>query len=275
MAKTVEESEDDTGKQGAYTVQALDNAISLLMLVADNPDLGLSDLSRKLGAGKARVYRQLKTLEDRGLVSCSEPHRTYRLGYAALLLGAKASAQIDLVQSAKPFLDRLGKALQETVQLRVLDGQESVCVANWVPDRDLRVQTPVGSRTPLYAGSGKILLAYMPEAEQAHILSLPRKRFTDGTMVDEGALKAILSQIRHDGYGVSRGEMEAALISAAAPIFGQGSRIVGVLVVGAPATRMDNERLQHTLDLVCAAARELTAVIGGSPPSSVVRPGFF
>ncbi|WP_298374085.1 IclR family transcriptional regulator [Azospirillum sp.] len=273
MAKNVEESDDDVGKQGAYTVQALDNAISLLMLVAENPDLGLSDLSRKLGAGKARVYRQLKTLEDRGLVTCSEPHRTYRLGYAALLLGAKASAQIDLVQSAKPFLTRLGEALQETTQLRVLDGGESVCVANWVPDRDLRVQTPIGSRTPLHAGSGKILLAYMPQAEQVRILSLPRKRFTGSTMVDEETLTSTLLQIRRDGYGVSRGEMEAALISAAAPIFGPGGRIVGVLVVGAPATRMDDDRLQQTLRLVCAAAQELTAVIGGNPPSSGMRSG--
>lgn len=265
--KHMEEPEDETGKQGAYTVQALDNAISLLMLVADNPDLGLSDLSRKLGAGKARVYRQLKTLEDRGLVACSEPNRTYRLGYAALLLGAKASAQIDLVQSARPYLARLGEELQETIQFRLLDGTESVCVASWEPVRDLRVQTQIGLRKPLHAGSSKVLLAFLPDDERERVLALPRKRYTPNTIVDDIELKESLAAIRRNGFGVSRGEINPDLVSATAPVFRQGGRITGVINVAAPAGRMDEERLQFAIRRVTAVARDLTVSLGGKPPT--------
>ncbi len=268
MSKQADAAEDETGKQGVYTVQALDNAISLLMLVADNPDLGLSDLSRKLGAGKARVYRQLKTLEERGLVVCSEPNRTYRLGLATLMLGAKASDQIDLVATAKSFLAQLGEELRETTQFRMLDGDESVCVASWEPVRDVRVQGLIGYRRPLHAASGKVFLAYLPEREQNRILSRTPERFTSNTLVDIQDLKAALAQIRRDGFGVSRGEVNTDHVSVTAPVFQRGGTIAGIINVAAPSDRMGDEKLQLTLRRLKAVSRDLTAAIGGTPPAA-------
>lgn len=266
MSEHADAPEEETGKPGTYTIQALDNAISLLMLVADNPDLGLSDLSRKLGAGKARVYRQLKTLEERGLVVCSEPNRTYRLGLATLMLGAKASDQIDLVAIAKPFLAQLGEELRETTQFRMLDGEESVCVASWEPVRDVRVQGLIGYRRPLHAGSGKVLLAYLPEREQSRLLSRTRTRFTTNTLIDVQDLKEVLAKIRRDGYGVSRGEVNTDHVSITAPIFQQGGAVVGVINVATPTERLDDAKLQFILLRLRAVCRDVTAAIGGTPP---------
>ncbi|SFJ51793.1 transcriptional regulator, IclR family [Bosea sp. OK403] len=258
----------ESASGGGYTIQALDTAISLLMLVADQPDLGLSDLSRRLKAGKARVYRQLKTLEERGLVVCAEPNRTYRLGPSALTLGAKASRQIDLVAMAKPFLSRLGEKLQETAQLRMLDGDETMCVASWEPVRDLHVQGLIGRKRPLYAGAGKVILAHLPKQEQSRILSHARQRFTANTLVDGEQLKAALERIVHEGFGVSHGEINSDLVSVAAPVFKLGGAIAGAINVGAPATRMNAGQLELAIRLVKSASEDLTAAIGGSVPGS-------
>lgn len=260
------EKADSTG--GGYTIQALDTAISLLMLIADQPDLGLSDLSRRLKAGKARVYRQLKTLEERGLVVCAEPNRTYRLGLSALMLGAKASRQIDLVAIARPFLSRLGAEVQETTQLRVLDGDETVCVESWEPARDLRVQAFIGRRRPLYAGSSKVILAYMPEAERNRILAGKKQRFTENTLVDVEQLKAALDRIVQQGFGVSRGEINSDLVSVTAPIFKLGGVIAGAINIAAPAARMKGQQLELAIRLVKSASENFTAAIGGSIPGS-------
>lgn len=264
VARDVEKESGGTGT--AYTIQALDTAISVLMLIADQPDLGLSALSRHLKAGKARVYRQLKTLEERGLVVCAEPNRTYRLGPAALMLGAKASRQIDLVAIAKPYLSRLGEQVQETIQLRVLDGDESVCVASWEPARELRVQAFIGRRRPLYAGSSKAILAYMPEPERNRILSRKRMRITGNTIVDLDQLKEVLDRIVQQGVGISHGEVNSDLISVVAPIFKLGGIIVGAINIAAPAGRMKNEQLKLAIRLVKSTAEDLTAAIGGSIP---------
>lgn len=261
------DAEEEGGSAGGgYTIQALDTAISLLMLIADQPDLGLSDLSRRLKAGKARVYRQLKTLEERGLVVCAEPNRTYRLGPSALMLGAKASRQIDLVAIARPFLARLGEQVQETTQLRVLDGDETVCVESWEPARELRVQPFIGRRRPLYAGSSKVILAYLPEPDRTRILSRKRERFTDNTLVDLDQINAAIDRIARQGFGVSRGEINADLVSVTAPVFKLGGIIAGAINIAAPAGRMKGEQLELAIRLVKSACEDLTAAIGGSIP---------
>ena len=38
-----------------YRVDAVDAALGVLMLIADTPDLGLSELTRRSGQNKARV----------------------------------------------------------------------------------------------------------------------------------------------------------------------------------------------------------------------------
>lgn len=51
-----------------YTVAAVDEAVKLLLLVAQQPGLGLSEVARRSGTGKARAFRLLTTLEQRDLV---------------------------------------------------------------------------------------------------------------------------------------------------------------------------------------------------------------
>src|SRR5207247_2206593 len=143
----------------------------------------------------------------------------YRLGVAALALGTSAAEHIDIVRLSRPAMAELGEKIRETVQLRVRDGRESICVARWSPERDIQVNAVIGRRRPLHVGSSKVLLAYLDEAEREAFLRGPLERFTPNTIVDPKKLRQRCDQIRRLGMSVSRGEVTEELISITAPVF--------------------------------------------------------
>ncbi len=50
----------------SYSIEAVDCAIDVMLAVAAEPDLGGSEIARRLGGSKQRIFRMLKTLEARG-----------------------------------------------------------------------------------------------------------------------------------------------------------------------------------------------------------------
>src|SRR5262249_30338895 len=143
----------------------VDCAIDLLLAVAQRPGVGVSELARKVGLTKARAFRLLHSMAARGLIE-QEKQGTYHLGIQAVLLGKAAAEQIDLVRLAQPLLEKIGAICNESVQLRVRDNLESICVASWEPPRDVRFHAVTGKRRPLYVGAGKVLLAFAPPEVQ-------------------------------------------------------------------------------------------------------------
>ncbi|WP_051988306.1 IclR family transcriptional regulator [Bosea sp. UNC402CLCol] len=247
-----------------YRVDAVDAALGLLMLIAETPDLGLSEITRRSGQSKARVYRLLCSLEANGFVSCSTEKRSYRLGLAAVAVGNAAERQIDIARVAAPIVARLGSDTGETVQLRVRDGRNSLCVAGWEPDRAVKVLANIGGSRPMHAGSGVVLLAFQDEAFRESVLGEPLKAFTERTCVDPERLRQILAAVREQGYYVSHGEVSPDLISISAPVMGRDGKIIATIHIGAPTGRVSDSLLPNHIETVRRAARELSALLGGA-----------
>lgn len=248
--------------EAKYTVDAVDKAMTVLMTVAQEPDLGLSEIARRSGELKARTFRLLRTLEARGMVICRESDRTYRLGYIALALGGLARRQVELFRRARPVLVRLGREVVETIQLRVRDGDHTMCIASWEPARDSRVKAQIGCRRPIHAGSGKLFLAHADLDFQTRILSQPLDRLTERTTVDPEALKLQLAALARQGYAVSRGEVVAGYVSICAPVFGADGQMAAAINVAAPESRMSAEEIERIAPLVKAAAQTLSIALG-------------
>src|SRR5215470_9546773 len=141
--------ESPAATRSPYFVEAVDRALNLLLTVSQEADLGVSEIARRSGDGKARAFRLLHTLEARGFLTRSENGVGYRLGVAALALGNAAAEQFDIVRLSRPMMAELGAKTGETVQLRVRDGHESICVSKWEPGRDIQVNAVIGRRRPL------------------------------------------------------------------------------------------------------------------------------
>ncbi len=246
-----------------YTVAAVDEAIRLLLFVAQHPGLGLSEITRRTGTGKARVFRLLTTLEQRGLVRRRGEPATYQLGFQALHLGAAAQAQIDLVQLAQEPLERLRARFDETVALRVRDGLETVCVARRESTQSLRVHGEIGHRRPLYAGaSSKLLLAHAPKEVLESVLAAERTRFTDRTLVARTAMLQALKRVREEGHAHSEGERSTGTAALAVPLRDASGEVVAALGLSAPASRMTAQHRRQYLGALKAEAEGLSHKLG-------------
>ncbi|HWK47970.1 MAG TPA: IclR family transcriptional regulator [Stellaceae bacterium] len=252
--------------ESRYTVDSVDRAITLLQTVAEQADLGVSEIARRSGDSKGRAFRLLQTLVRRGLLNRSADGKGYRLGIATLMLGHAATEQLDLIRIAGPILEEVGQKIGETTQLRIRDDQDSLCVAKWEPNRDIRVNATIGRRRPLHVASGKAFLAYMGDAEREAILGGPLQRLTPQTLTDPRQLRARLEQIRASRFFINRGEVNDDVASVTAPIFLAEGKVIATLSTSVPANRLSEARANEFGPLIVEAAQRISAALGYFPP---------
>lgn len=245
-----------------YTVAAVDEALGLLLLVAAAPGLGVTELARRSGNTKARAYRLLTTLEGRHFVERYGDPAVYRLGTQSLVVGLAAKEQIGLVTLAQRHLKELGGQFDESAQLRLLDGHESVCVALSESTRDLRVGTHVGRRRPLHAGaSGKVMLAFGSDELRHTVLDGALPKFTGNTL-SKTKLNQELVKIRAQGYATSSGEVTSEVTAIAAPVLDAAGEIVATIGLSVPNTRVNEKALKAYIAAVVRQAGILSKELG-------------
>lgn len=246
-----------------YTVAAVDEALGILLLVAQHPGLGVTELSLKSGNTKARTFRLLFTLEQRGLLHRDGDTPVYHLGYKALYLGVAAQEQIDLVRVARSHLRDIGGVCNENVQIRVRDGLDALCVARWESTQAVRVHGEIGNRRPLHAGaSSKILLAYAPPDIQQTVMSGALQRYTAHTIVAADKLAAELRAIVKQGYAISSGETSNDALAIAAPIRDGSGEVVAALGISGPASRITRNGVQELTGFILQRAADLSLALG-------------
>ncbi|MFC7518847.1 IclR family transcriptional regulator [Herbaspirillum sp. GCM10030257] len=246
-----------------YTVDAVAKALELLFLVAQEPNLGVTELAKRSGNTKARAFRLLGTLEQSGLVRRKEPLATYSLGYKALFIGAAAQEQVSVTQVAKARLPEIGMKLNESVLVRVRDGLESACVAWWDAPHAIRIHSQLGERRPLYAGSsGKLLLAYAPSDIQEEVLRQERPQFTANTPSKRAQLEKEIEKVLKQGYSYSAGERTPDTVSVAAPIRDASGTVIASLAMTSPSSRVPVERLPEYAKALIEAADQFSVELG-------------
>jgi DNA-binding IclR family transcriptional regulator len=245
-----------------YTVDAVDKAIGLLSLVAQFPDLGVTELAKRSGNTKARAFRLLGTLELNGLVQ-RDANAAYRLGTHMLYLGAAAQEQLSIVRLSAAVFDEMLQECNEGVQIRIREGNDSVCIARRDSTHDVRFLTAVGNRRPLYLGaSGKLLLAHASADVREAVLSGEMEKFTPTTITNRRTLEKELQKILKDGVSVSLGERSADLVAVAAPVRDGTNAVIAALGISGPSSRMNEDTLDSFVDCVRRGAERLSRELG-------------
>ena len=102
--------------------QAVDRAARLLSEVVHATDpMTFTGLSAATGLAKSTTSRLLLALERNGLVR-RDDHGRFLPGEMFVSFAWRGGAEAGLVAVAQPFLERLGKATGETVNLGVVSG---------------------------------------------------------------------------------------------------------------------------------------------------------
>lgn len=246
-----------------YTIAAVDEALALMLLVAQNPGLGVTELARLSNNTKARTFRLLHTLEQRNFIVRRQPGPLHYLDVQSLYLGVAAQDQIALVRVGRVWLLELGRRTDENVQMRVRDGMECVCIDHWASPHSNPQRGGAGRRRKLHAGaSSKLLLAHAPPDVRHAFLGGELPRYTPHTLTQRGKLAQELARIETDGYAVSEGEITESIMAIAAPIRDGQGRVVAALSVSGEHERLANrksELIGMVLEHANAISRQLAA----------------
>ena len=251
-----------------YSIQTVSNALRLLEVFYDEPELGVSELSRRLGLHKNHVFRLLATLELGGYVEQSATNDEYRLGVRCLELGRAYSRSHSLVERARPLLTDLVGELGETAHLGVLRDFEVVHLDGIEPKRLLVTASRVGQRLPAHCSAlGKVLIgcadADLLKAYDERVLAGGLEAITPDTVVDGAKLSDQLRTVGGQGYAVDLGECEVGLNCIAAPIHEDSGEVVAALSVSGPAFRLSEDALfSSVLPALSSTAARLSEALG-------------
>jgi DNA-binding IclR family transcriptional regulator len=240
-----------------------------LILEAFGPDddhLSLTELSRRSGVAKASVHRLAQELLRWGVLERRGGH--YWLGIRLFEIGQRVPRQRILRDAARPYMEDLYQATNETIHLAVLDGLEVLYLEKVSGHRQVSRPSRVAGRMPLYCtATGKALLAFGPPALVNEVMGLPMARRTPHTVAVPGALAQELARARALGYAVEYEQTRLGFLSVAIPLTGATGATVGALSITAPVYRADVQKYAGLLAMIGGRiTKTITAIGFGANP---------
>ncbi len=209
-------------------------ALDLLDCFADDEELGVTELARRLGVAKSTAHRLLSTQCARGIAEQIPETGLYRLGLHLYELGQLAQDRVPLRHTALPLLEELRLATGLTVHLAISDGPDVVFLERMQTLRGIPLLGDRHRRMPMHTTSaGKALAAYNPvaareRAEAGFPAMTPR---TIGSLEE---WERALGFVRRAGYALSVDENEPGLASIAAPVRDSSGRARAAVSVAGP-----------------------------------------
>ncbi|WGX97642.1 IclR family transcriptional regulator [Nocardioides sp. L-11A] len=215
---------------------------------ADDADLSLSEIARRTGVAKASVHRLNRELVAWGMLE--RAGERYRLGLRAFELGGRVAHLRLLRDAARPAMERLSAALDETVHLAVLDGHDVLYVEKVVATTRATRSSRIAGRMPAHAtATGKVLLAHGPPGLVESVIAHGLPRRTARTVAAPQRLRDQVARAARDGYAVEFEEVSAGYCSVAVPVPppAGGDAVPASLSVTAPTVRADVRRFASAL----------------------------
>jgi IclR family transcriptional regulator, KDG regulon repressor len=210
----------------------------------DSPELALPELARKMGLGKATVYRYATAMHQSGLLRWDDQRQVYGVGPEPLRLTSVLIRSFSIEQVSAPFLRRLTEMLDLTTTLAVWFDDSPVIVAcDSGTSRPVRQDLALGTRLGRGNAAGLVLQAFGPRS------SLPAEMPYD------------LEQVRKDRIAIVTNVADG-LRAISVPIF-QGDVAIAALSVLGPVPILPGEVDSEQVKVLQDVGRELSRSVGG------------
>jgi DNA-binding IclR family transcriptional regulator len=262
----------DRGGDGSPAAgpKVLEKTLRVLdLFTVERPSWSATEIARELEMPTATTHRIVRALDARSYLA--KVGSRYRLGFAAIDLGRRATASMDLRSRLGTALRELARTTAETALLTVYDESRhgSLCVDRIETTHSLRLTIEIGRVTPIHAGaSAKALLAFLEQPIIDEVLSRDLEPLAPGTVTDPEALREQLEEIRARGWASSYEENNVGAWGLAAPIL-VGGRVVASIGLAAPTARHSDSAVRSLAKLVCEAARESEARLDSANAAAV------
>lgn len=241
------------------------NAIAVLRsFTADEPLLGVTEIANRVGLHKSTVSRILATFEQEHLVERDPETRRFRLGLGLIAVAGPLLAELEERQVAYPVLRALAEQTGETSALMLWSDGQSMCVEQIASHHQIKHTTPLGARyRDAMSASVQVFLSAESDERVASMLR-------DGSITHPGpgdaAVDAYLHRLeeaRVRGWAINYGESSTDEVGVAAPVHDHRGDLVAAVLIPAPRFRIGPDSLQDLGEACAAAARQISARLGG------------
>jgi DNA-binding IclR family transcriptional regulator len=250
-----------------YSIQSVSHALDILESFTKTEDeLGVTELSKRLGLHKNNVFRLLATLEHRGYIEQNPATENYRLGAKTLQIGSIFIEQRECRRQARPILENLMTASGETAVVAVLRGNKVIYMDSVETDKTVRAVSRIGALLPAHCTSvGKVQLAELSSADIERLYpdqALPA--LTDRSIKTRDALVAQLKRIAEQGYAVENEEVETDVRSVSVAVKDYSKKVIAAIGITAPVSRLTDDRLEKggVISLLQESGQALSMKLG-------------
>jgi len=195
----------------------------LKLFTIETLELGICDVSRKMGLSKSTISRIVSTFVEESILEKNRKTGRYRLSPVLLELGLIAEETSPLIQHARGAIDELSKRIQREVSLCLRDNQESICVYLSQNGKE----SISGQRTFLPVTlSGLVTLVFSHDNPSAFLRTKCPAR------LDSSLLAKLLwhvGAIDSEGYAQGEEPLEMERFTVACPIFHTRGYAIGAV----------------------------------------------
>lgn len=214
----------------------------------ERPRLTISEVAARTGLTRAAARRYLLTLTHLGFVS--QDRKMFALTPKVLRLGQSYMHSARLPRIVEPELHKLAYAMKEASGAGVLDGNDVICISATSAGRVVSPTLQPGTRVPAYcAGTGRVMLAALPQAEVDHWIARQELQpLTPHTVTHPERLRIEIARARALGYACVDQELEMGLRTVAVPLKNYRGDTVAAMSISVHASRMSMDQMvEHCL----------------------------
>ena len=265
-------------------VTALSRGLAVIRAFSrERPEMTLTEVAARTALSPATARRSLYTLQRLGYIAAHG--RRFMLRSKVLDLGSAFWSSMKMEEVAQMHLRDIVDSVGDSSSVAVLEGPDVLYLAHAASRRTVRMAAEIGARFPAYCTSlGRSMLAFLePAALDRYLATVEMKPLTERTVTDPARLRAILAEVRKNGYASTQDELDYGLASVAVPIM-VGDRAVAAINSSCNSARMTKDELararvailQRTAVAIARALRQSPALLhslsGGLGESYPVPP---
>ena len=261
---------DDVLPNPQAGIQSVEVAGEILraVLMSDRPQR-LSEIARSARMPPAKVHRYLVSLVRAGLCAQDPVSARYDLGPVAMQIGLQGFGRFDTLRTAAEALEIVAEQVGETAAL-VVWGEHGPRFVRMIEARHAQATTvPATHICPMtWSATGLLFCTYEDSSRTNALIAreLEQNRLTNRQLAPKSPaeLATLTAGIQKAGVSTVSNGGGSGIAGISAPIFdASGKLVMGMTVFGRP-NRLDIKRDSALVRHVCAAAANISGLLGFS-----------
>lgn len=245
--------------KGFKRVPAIDKCFAILdLMVQSKEPMGISEISGQLGLNKSTVFNISHTLKDLNVLE-NQSNGKFTFGTRFYILANMAGKRSTLIQIARPYLEQINEKTNLSAFLGLRSDSQAILIDKIDSAHGIKVSSEIGMQMPDLAGAGiKAMLSQLTDEELDHILARTElKRYTPFSILDKGAYKEEILEVRKQGIAYDLGEYIEGMIGFAIPIRMGGGDVQAAIWAAGLKTQLSDTSLPFIRNLLVGISEEI------------------